>query len=91
MRRLKIRGKKWGIKIGRCPINKSDATCDYTNRIIIISPKAKDKQGAMIHEILHACLPDLEELAVIETELAVKDGLKILSSLPGKTYREAKE
>jgi hypothetical protein len=81
VKRLVIRGKRWKVAISRLPINNADATCDYTNRVILISPSTKDKKSAMFHEILHACLPDLEELAVCEIELALLDGEKALSSL----------
>lgn len=81
MRRLWIRGRRWKVAISRLPIYKKDATCDYTNRIILISPSTKDKKSALIHEIIHACLPDLEELAVCEIELALQDGINILDRL----------
>lgn len=81
MKSVTIRGVKWKIAIGRLPINKSDATCDYTTRTILISPSTTDKKSALLHEILHACLPDFEELAITEIELALRDGIKILESI----------
>ncbi len=84
MRYLTIRGKRWKIAIARLPINKSDATCDYDNRIILISPSTKDKKSALIHEILHACLPDIEENAICGIEFAILDGAKNLETLLAK-------
>jgi hypothetical protein len=81
MKHVLIRGKKWKVKIARLPINNSDAVCDYANRTILISPSTKDKRAAMIHEILHACLPDLEELAICEIEFAILGGIKLIAKV----------
>jgi hypothetical protein len=78
MKRIPIRGKKWRIRIGRLPINKSDAVCLYDERTILISPSTKDKYAALIHEILHASLPDIEEEVIEEIELAILDGVAVL-------------
>jgi hypothetical protein len=53
--------------------------CDYDEKIIYIHPNATAGITAtLIHEILHACLPDLNEESILECEAAIAEGLKKL-------------
>ena len=44
--------------------------CAYDERVIALHPGLKDRKrlATLVHESLHACLPDLSEDAVAETE-----------------------
>ncbi len=76
-RYLTIRGERWRIVIGRPPQNKCDALCCFDRKTIYIRPKA-DRLACICHEILHACLPDLEEVAIMEIEEALVKGLSLV-------------
>ncbi len=75
---LTIRGKRWRIVIQRPPKNDCRALCCYENRTIYIRPSADNKIECIVHEILHACLEDIEEDAIDETEQAIIEALLIL-------------
>jgi hypothetical protein len=79
-KKITIRGKKWTIKLQRPPVKKLfDGLCDYDEKIIYIHPNATAGITAtLIHEILHACLPDLNEESILECEAAIAEGLKKL-------------
>ncbi len=80
-RRIRIRGKTWRIKIGRLPKNNCDALCDYEQRVIWIRGKTTNEPHAcVIHEVLHACHPDMEESAVEETEEALVAALSLIAA-----------
>lgn len=77
--RIKIRGENWRIKIA--PIRAKDrpgeqtvGLCSYERRTIYIHPEERNKRRCVRHEILHACLPDFEEEAIKEIELALHRG-----------------
>lgn len=76
--RIKIRGQWWRIEIARPHHNRSAGTCDKITRTIRISPRTPIKFETLVHEILHACLWDLSEQAVLETEEAICKGLRLL-------------
>ena len=68
-----FRGKKYKIFF-RPPKNMNHiGPCDFGTREIEIKPslKGKEKLDCIIHEALHACLPDLDDDAVNETGIAV--------------------
>lgn len=77
-RHLKIRGDKWKIVIGRPPENKCDGLCHYATSTIYIRPSA-DRIPTIVHEILHACLWDVSEEAIEETEDALVKALELLA------------
>ncbi len=80
-KRIKIRGKTWKLVIGRLPHNLADGVCEPISRTIYIRPhKDVNREGTLIHEILHACFPDIEEQAIEEAEAAILDGLKLLEA-----------
>jgi hypothetical protein len=78
VRRVKIRGKTWRIVIGKMPARRTDGFCRYTDRTIFIRPRA-DHFTTAIHEVLHACFPDLEEGAVIDAEEAIVRVLSVIA------------
>ncbi len=77
-KRIRIRGQIWKLIVGRPPGNKCDGICDYQTKTIYIRKTAPDRVGTTIHETLHACLPDVEEYAIIETEKAIMAALEAL-------------
>ena len=76
--RLKIRGQRWRIVIGRPPMNRCSGCCVKADRTIYIRSRAKNKFETLVHEILHACHWDLTEEAIVETEEALVKGLRLL-------------
>jgi ribulose-5-phosphate 4-epimerase/fuculose-1-phosphate aldolase len=73
--RLQIRGNVW--RVGFRTMKAEDVGwCDYEKRQIHISPKAP-MPDTLIHEVLHACLPDLDEDAILETEEAIVNALDL--------------
>jgi hypothetical protein len=81
-KKIMIRGKKWTLKIQRPPSkNLLDGMCEYNERVIYVHPNASAGITAtLIHEILHACLPDLKECCVLECESAIMDGINKMTS-----------
>jgi len=79
VRLTKIRGERWRIVFGRPPLNKCSALCDYNTRTIWIR-KGEDQIACMIHEVLHACLPDIEEETIEEMEQALVKALELVGS-----------
>jgi hypothetical protein len=87
--RVRIRGKWW--KIYHQPVIKLNGKrvrgyCDMEAREIYYDGK-DDAVFTLIHETLHACLWDLDEVAVAETEEAIQQVLHktgVLLSNPSK-------
>jgi hypothetical protein len=73
-RRVKIRGNWWRVIIGRTPVRHVDGYCKFSDRTIYIRPRA-DRFSTAVHEVLHACFPDIEESAIVEAEAAIMDVL----------------
>ncbi len=84
VRRLKIRGKTWRIILGKPPANDCSAYIWHDRRTIWIrpsqSPTPSDRIDCIVHEILHACLPDIAEEVIDETEKALLKGLELVAS-----------
>lgn len=78
VRRLRIRGAPWRIVIGRPPLNKCEGLCVYQTRTIYVRPNSPDRSATAVHEILHACFPDIEEAAIREAEEAIMEGLGLV-------------
>lgn len=76
VRRLKIRGQTWRIVIGRPPANKCDALCCFDHNTIYIR-KSAERIPCIVHEVLHASLPDLAEEAIEEIEDAIVKALEL--------------
>ena len=76
--KIKIRGRKWNVIFKPVPCEPSlYGICDYDTRTIHVHPKMEPR-GTLIHEVLHACLPDLSEEAVNQTEQALTAALNLL-------------
>jgi hypothetical protein len=72
--RIKIRGKIWRVE--QRPAIKLEGRevrgfCDKSERLIV-HDGGPDMAFTLIHEVLHACLWDLDETAIEETEEAIK-------------------
>lgn len=72
---IKVRGERWRLVIEQ----DKDAygTCDCDAKVIRIAPGATQVQSidTIVHEMLHACLPDLSEDAVAETATDITSAL----------------
>ncbi len=86
-RRVKIRGETWRIIVGRPPANKCDALCCFDRKTIYIR-KTADLTRCIIHEVIHACQPDLSEEAVMEIEDALATSLECVPPKP-KMFRDS--
>jgi hypothetical protein len=66
--RVSIRGRYYTLRFGR-PITGAVGHFDPDAKEIVISPRLKGEHKAdcIVHEILHAALPDLDEEAVNQT------------------------
>jgi hypothetical protein len=73
--RIRIRGKWWSIRVERPPLKeKVEGLCDYDKRVIYLRP-GTDLPATLIHEILHACYPDMDEAAILDGETAIMNGI----------------
>ena len=80
MKRIKIRGATWKIARERPPSNFCTGLCDYDSRTIYIRPNCPDPIGTVIHELLHANFPDIEEEAIEEAEESIVKALEIIGA-----------
>ena len=75
-RSLDIRGQRW--KIRWVPnLGENLGVCDYQDKVIRIArgQKIKDELDTVVHELLHAALPDTCEEAVKQTANVLVDAL----------------
>ncbi len=76
--KLKIRGKTWTLKLQAPPRRPLDiGMCDYDTRTLYVHPE-RETEATLIHEVLHAALPDLTEDAITEVEAALTGALATL-------------
>lgn len=84
---ISIRGKRWRIIFDKPPRQILEESklpkrvrglCDESARTIWAN-RGDDVRATLVHEILHACFPDLSEDAVCEAEEAIESGLKLLN------------
>lgn len=90
-RTLTINGEKWKL-IFRAPRDGDDlladiqpgdqGLCSYDNNTIYIAPNS-EAVGTGIHEVLHACFPDLSEEAIANAEKVL---MKFLSVFPEELH-----
>jgi hypothetical protein len=75
--KIKIRNSFWEVKDESDIPNGLLGLCVYENKTLHIpfEGETKDELGTIIHEILHAVYPDLNENAVIEGENALTNAL----------------
>jgi hypothetical protein len=76
--KLPIRGNEWELRFTRENLGvDSWGVCLHDQELIIVDSELRGagRTDTLIHEILHACLPDVEELAIGETAVAVTEAL----------------
>lgn len=85
--RVRIRGRWWHIVVKRLAPTRQGKSyfpmhgvCCYLTKTIFLNPQF-DMKATLIHEITHACQPDLDELTVEEIEAAHVNGLSALEKL----------
>ena len=71
---LRIRGKRWTVVFQNGGDTNLLGWCDWINHKIVVR-NTPDATETLIHEILHACQPDLSEAAVLEIETAIVHAL----------------
>jgi len=74
--KVHIRGHWWKV-LRKAPPGCPDAVglCDFDARTIYIRPKA-EMPATIIHECIHAAIPDVDEPAVEAAEMAIMECLK---------------
>jgi len=74
--RVMIRGKWWKV-LRKAPPRAKDAVgmCDFDERTIYIRPGA-EMPATIIHECIHAAIPDVDEHAVESAETAIMECMK---------------
>jgi len=70
--RLRLRGKLWRLLITKDTLGTAKGSCEaptLPNKAIRIRPSLKGRQelDTYIHEMLHACLWDLDEEAITDS------------------------
>lgn len=84
---FKIRDDWWKISFVDMSLTEDLGECDYHKREIRISRKLENDRRRMeviVHETIHASIPDLAEDAVDRTGIAVINALEATKLLPGK-------
>lgn len=74
--KVKMRGVQFELTFGRVP-GGDDGQTHRINHTIIINSRIRNKRklAAIVHEILHACLWDLDEDAIEEADESMTDAL----------------
>jgi hypothetical protein len=73
--KCKIRGRRWTIRVAKPPIKgHAEGLCDYGTRTIYLKPKT-ELPATLVHEVLHACFPDISEDAICAAETAIMESL----------------
>jgi hypothetical protein len=82
--KVRIRGRWWKV-LRKAPPNAPDAVglCDFDERTIYIRPGA-EMPATIIHECIHAAIPDVDEHAVESAELAIMECMKKCNCLVGE-------
>lgn len=87
--RVQIRGHWWRIEIKRLGPSKgpngwaaTHGMCDYETRTIYLNPQF-DLRSTLLHEVTHACQPDLDEDTVEQIENAHMESSRVLARLAG--------
>jgi len=73
--KLMIRGRWWKV-LRKAPPKAPDAVglCDFDARTIYIRPGV-DMPATIIHECIHAAIPDVDEHAVMAAEIAIMEAM----------------
>jgi hypothetical protein len=72
--RVKIRGRWWTVRFQKGGDTSAYGVCKFDTREIIVR-RTPESAETLIHEIIHACQPDLNEDAVLEIEAAIATAL----------------
>lgn len=70
-----LRGQKWTLRFYRGGSKKTLGRCYFAKKLITVKLD-NEAMATLIHEIIHACQPDLSEDAVLEIEAAIVTGLQ---------------
>jgi len=88
--KIRIRGKWWRLEIKQlAPVKREGSwvplygLCNYETRVVTLNPQF-DMGETLLHEITHACQPDLDEVTVEEIEDAHINAKKALEKLIAK-------
>ena len=91
--RVRIRGRWWRIEIKQLAPTKINGEwqtvhglCDYTARTIFLNPQF-DMQTTLLHEVTHACQPDLDEPTVDQIEAAHVNAIAVFSKLHPRPHK----
>lgn len=91
--RVRIRGKWWKIEIKKlAPVKQAGrwlplhGLCNYVERTIYLNPQF-DMHTTLLHEVTHACQPDLDEITVEQIEEAHVNALSVFSKLHGSSRK----
>ena len=92
--RVKIRGQTWRIVVKKLPPRRvgkdylsMHGECEYETRTIYLNPDFNPHR-TLLHEVLHAALPDLEELTILQVEEALADGLAALTRITTRSTKD---
>jgi hypothetical protein len=85
--RVRIRGSWWKIEIKQLAPTKINGEwqtvhglCDYAARVIFLNPQF-DMQTTLLHEVTHACQPDLDEPTVEQIEEAHVNAMMVFKKI----------
>ena len=88
--RVKIRGQHWRIVVKNLPPRRvgkdwlsMHGECEYATRTIYLNPDFNPHR-TLLHEVLHAALPDLEELTILQVEEALADAIAALARITAR-------
>jgi hypothetical protein len=91
--RVRIRGQWWRLEIKRlAPIRKDGqwsplhGLCDYAKRTIYLNPQF-DMHTTLVHEVTHACQPDLDEPTVEQIEEAHVNAMAVFQKIYGANHK----
>lgn len=72
--------RTWTVRRARLPQNQHERNwgrCEHSQRLILIHAHLSDEDfiSTLIHEVAHACLPDLDESPILRLEWSVREAL----------------
>lgn len=75
--RVRIRGQWWRIRVDENLKRSLWGLCNFDARLITLSPRATGKNhlGTVVHELIHAEFPDLDEEAVTRSANTIESVL----------------
>ena len=76
--KVSLRGQEWTLRFYNGGCSKTLGRCYFDKKLITVK-NDKEAMSTLIHEIIHACQPDLSEEAVLEIEAAIVTGLEAFS------------